>query len=137
MRIILSLLLGALFGSVLIFSEAFHWQRIQEMFHFESFHMYGLLFSAIGTGLISLIILKKFRARTVYGNELKLTPKPKQRFGNVLGGLIFGSGWAITGTCTAPVFILIGFKWQIGLIVLAGALLGVLLFGLLKSRLPE
>ena len=134
MRIILSLLLGALFGSILIFSEAFHWQRIQEMFHFESFHMYGLLFSAIGTGLISVYLLRKTRVKAVSGNEIQLKKKELQLRGNIIGGLIFGAGWAITGACTAPIFILVGFNWQIGLVVLAGAILGVLTFALTKQN---
>lgn len=134
MKIITSLFLGAAFGSILIFSEAFHWNRIQEMFRFESFHMFGLLFSAFATGFVSLYIIRKRKIKTISGNEIHLKKKELQLKGNIFGGLLFGAGWAITGACTAPIFILIGFKWQIGVIVLIGAILGVLLFAITKQR---
>jgi uncharacterized membrane protein YedE/YeeE len=137
MKIVLTLLLGFLFGNVLIASQAFSWFRIQEMFHFDSFHMYGLLFSAIGTGALSLFILKKFKVRSIKGNELEIKPKPAQISANIIGGLIFGLGWSISGACSAPLYILIGMHWHIGLILLAGALVGTLLYGIFKSKLPH
>ncbi|MFT6244689.1 MAG: putative membrane protein YedE/YeeE [Salibacteraceae bacterium] len=137
MKALTSLLLGFTFGAILIFSEAFHWYRIQEMFHFESFHMYGLLGSAILTGVISVLILKRFKVKSVYGTELKLVEKEPRRIGNVIGGLIFGMGWSLTGACTAPLIILAGWKWEIGLIGLGGALLGTLAFGLVKNKIPK
>ena len=137
MKIIVSILLGALFGAVLIFSEAFHWYRIQEMFHFKSFHMFGLLGTAILTGFVSVQLIKRYRLKSIYGNEIAVKPKPRQRFGNLIGGLFFGAGWALTGACTAPLLILVGYAWQVGAIAIGGALIGVLLFGLLKEKLPE
>lgn len=137
MKVVLSIGFGSLFGAILIASEAFQWNRIQEMFHFESFHMFGLLFSAIGTGFVSLQIIKRFRIKSVYGNEIQPKPKPRKRVGNVIGGLVFGSGWAITGACTAPLFIVLGYKWQVGLLILVGAIVGVLFYGLIRSKIPE
>ena len=137
MKIVITLVLGFLFGNVLIASQAFSWFRIQEMFHFDSFHMYGLLFSAIGTAALSLFILKKFKVRSIKGNELEVKPKPTQVSANVIGGLLFGLGWSISGACSAPLYILIGMHWQIGLILLAGALVGTFLYGTFKSKLPH
>ena len=137
MKIVITLVLGFLFGNVLIASQAFSWFRIQEMFHFDSFHMYGLLFSAIGTAALSLFILKKFKVRSIKGNELEVKPKPTQISANVIGGLLFGLGWSISGACSAPLYILIGMHWQIGLILLAGALVGTFLYGVSKSKLPH
>ena len=137
MRLLLTVGLGFLFGSILIASEAFHWYRIQEMFHFDSFHMFGVLFSAIATAAISLGLIKRFKVRTVHGNKIKVTPKQPKRFGNFIGGLFFGMGWALTGACTAPVLILVGLKWEIGLITLAGVLIGSLFFASINSKLPR
>ena len=107
------------------------------MFHFDSFHMYGILLSAISTGIISLWLIKKNKLKSSMGNAIQVVPKPRSKFGNIFGGLLFGIGWAFTGACTAPLFILLGFNWQIGFVSVLGALLGVLLYALLKSKLPE
>ncbi|MEY4603931.1 MAG: hypothetical protein RIT43_1223 [Bacteroidota bacterium] len=137
MKIVLTIILGFLFGNVLIASQAYSWFRIQEMFHFDSFHMYGLLFSAIGTAGLSLYFLKKLKVRSIYGNQLDVKPKPTQIAANVIGGLLFGLGWSISGACSAPLYILIGMHWQIGLILLVGALVGTFLYGAFKSKLPH
>ena len=113
MKLILTLLLGFGFGQILIFSQAFSWYRIQEMFHFESFHMFGLLFSAIGTAAISLIVIKRLGLKTVNGEEVVVKPKPIQLKANIIGGLIFGLGWSISGACSAPVYILVGMFWKV------------------------
>lgn len=137
MKIILTIVLGFLFGNILIAAQAFSWYRIQEMFHFDSFHMYGLLFSAIGTGALSLFILKKFKVRSIQGNELDVKPKPTQISANIIGGLIFGLGWSISGACSAPLYILVGMHWGIGLVLLLGALVGTFLYGIFKPKLPH
>jgi uncharacterized membrane protein YedE/YeeE len=137
MKIILTIVLGFLFGNILIAAQAFSWYRIQEMFHFDSFHMYGLLFSAIGTGALSLFILKKFKIRSIQGNELDVKPKPTQFSANIIGGLIFGLGWSISGACSAPLYILVGMHWVIGLVLLSGALVGTFLYGIFKPKLPH
>ena len=137
MKIVLTISLGALFSYVLIASGAFHWYRIQEMFHFDSFHMYGLLSSAILTASISVWIIKRVGLKSISGKLIQPERKERQPVGNIAGGFIFGIGWGLTGACTAPLFILIGLQWQIGLLIFAGAIVGTLAFGLLKSRLPK
>jgi len=137
MKSILTISLGMLFAAVLISSQAFHWYRIQEMFHFDSFHMYGLLGSAILTGVISVWCIKKWKISNVNGEEIRTNKKNIRPVGNSIGGLLFGLGWGITGACSAPVFILVGWKWQIGLISILGVLLGTLIFGALKNKLPK
>jgi uncharacterized membrane protein YedE/YeeE len=134
-RLIVTLGLGFIFGSILIASQAFTWYRIQEMFHFQSFHMFGLLFSAIGTSALSLWIIKKRKQRSVFGNELEIKPKPLEWKANLFGGLIFGLGWSISGACSAPVYILTGFHWPVGIALLLGALVGTIIFALLGSKL--
>ena len=136
-RFITTLVLGFCFGSVLIASQAFSWFRIQEMFHFRSFHMYGLLFSAIGTASLSLWIIRRYKVRSVSGNEIVVKPKPLEWKANLIGGLIFGLGWSISEACSAPVYILIGMHWKIGLILFSGALIGTLIFGLVQAKLPR
>jgi uncharacterized membrane protein YedE/YeeE len=137
MRTIATILIGFLFGWILILSEAFSWYRIQEMFHFKSFHMYGVLGSAIVTGALSLFILKKFSIKSINGNPLVIKPKPIQLKANIIGGLIFGIGWGLSGACSAPVFILAGKEWQIGGFLLLGSLLGVLIYGIFEDKLPK
>lgn len=137
MKTLVYIILGAYFGTILISSQAFHWNRIHEMFHFESFHMFGLLGSAIATGALGIWIIKRFKLKSISG--IPISPKRK-RFepaGNIVGGTLFGLGWGVTGACTAPLFILAGFQWQIGVICLIGALLGTLIFGLVKNKLPK
>lgn len=137
MKILISILFGMYFGTVLIASQAFHWYRIQEMFHFDSFHMYGLLGSAIATGALSVWILKKKKILSLNGNPVKMKQKELKPVGNSIGGLLFGIGWGITGACTAPIFILVGWNWQIGLVCIAGALIGTITFAALKNKLPK
>ena len=137
MKNIITIILGFLFGWILIGTEAFSWYRIQEMFHFQSFHMYGVLSSAILTGAISVFVLKKFKIKSINGNSIVIKPKPVQLKANVIGGLTFGLGWGLSGACSAPVFILAGKEWQIGWILLLGSLLGVLIYGILENKLPK
>ena len=137
MRIAVTVILGFVFGSVLISTEVFHWYRIQEMFHFDSFHMYGVLGSAIGTAALSIWLIKRFKVKSLSGKVIRIEQKKAQPFGNVVGGLLFGIGWGLTGACTAPVLILAGLKWEIGVVLLLGVLLGTLLFASVKSKLPK
>lgn len=101
------LFLGILFGTLLVKSEVISWFRIQEMFRLQSFHMYGIIGSAILTGAVAIFIIKKFRIKTIYGEQIEL---PKKTFskGQVYGGLVFGFGWALTGACPGPLFAQIG-----------------------------
>lgn len=135
-QLFITIFLGMIFGSTLIFADAFNWYRIQEMFYFESFHMYGLIGSAIFVGGISTWLLKKSKIKTIEKNEIRTTQKVLRPFGNTIGGIIFGAGWAFTGACTAPIFILVGFKWEIGLLALSGAIVGTILYGILSKKLP-
>ncbi len=137
MKIILTIIIGYLFGWILIGTEAFSWYRIQEMFHFQSFHMYGVLSSAIATGVLSLFLIKKFKIKSLDGNSIVLKPKPIQLKSNIIGGLIFGLGWGLSGACSAPVFILAGKEWQVGGVLLLGSLIGVMIYGIFESKLSR
>jgi uncharacterized membrane protein YedE/YeeE len=137
MKFLITLSLGFLFGAVLISSQVFHWYRIQEMFHFDSFHMFGVLGSAIATAAISIGLIKRYKLKSIAGNSIKPQAKKRKPFGNILGGLLFGIGWGLTGACTAPIIILLGLKWKIGLLLIAGALCGTLIFAIIKPKLPE
>lgn len=132
------LLAGILFGVVLVKSEAASWYRIQEMFHFQSFHMYGILFSAIITAAISIQILRRIEhKRTLDGHAIEIPCKEDGWIHYSLGGLIFGLGWGVIGLCPGPIFALIGTGSVGALIVLAGALHGTWLYGAYKTRLPH
>lgn len=135
-KTLITISLGALFGTVLIFADAFNWYRIQEMFHFDSFHMYGLIGSAIAVGGTLTLILKKFGIVSIEKNPISTKKKEIKPAGNTIGGLLFGAGWALTGACTAPIFILVGYKWEIGLLAFGGAIAGTLLYGILNRKLP-
>lgn len=132
------LLAGLLFGFVLVKSEAASWYRIQEMFHFQSFHMFGIMFSAIATGLVSVRLLKWLSLkRAIDGQAIEIPSKPPGRKNYVYGGLTFGIGWGLIGLCPGPVFALVGMGSLGALVVLAGALHGTWLYGALKDKLPH
>jgi uncharacterized membrane protein YedE/YeeE len=137
MKTIATILIGYLFGWILIGTEAFSWYRIQEMFHFQSFHMYGVLGSAIGTGALSLFLLKKLKIKSLSGNTISVKPKPIQLKANIIGGLTFGLGWGLSGACSAPVYILVGKEWQVGGFLLLGSIIGVLIYGIVEPKLPK
>jgi uncharacterized membrane protein YedE/YeeE len=127
---------GIFFGIVLMKSEAISWYRIQEMFRLESFHLYGVLGSAVITGIISVFLIKKFKARTIYGEPVKLYSKKFSK-GQIYGGLIFGAGWALTGACPGPLFALIGSGISVIFIVILSAIAGTWVYGKLRHRLPH
>ncbi|WP_233554541.1 YeeE/YedE family protein [Deinococcus cavernae] len=130
------LLVGVYFGVVLVKSEAASWYRLQEMFRFQSFHMYGLLGSAIATGLVTTALLRRY-GHTRDGQALHIPQKEKGWKRYVLGGICFGLGWGLTGLCPGPIFILLGAGiWPI-LIVFLFALIGTYLYGVLQPRLPH
>ena len=101
------MLVGILFGIIFVKSEVISWFRIQEMFRLQSFHMYGIIGSAVLTGMISVWIIKKFNIKTIHGEPISITPKQFNK-GQIYGGLLFGFGWAITGACPGPLFAQIG-----------------------------
>ncbi len=138
MRFLPYLLAGLGFGFVLIKSEAASWYRIMEMFYFQSFHMYGIMMSAIATGLVGVLLLKRYgRLLTLDGEPIVVPEKPPGRINYILGGTIFGLGWGIIGLCPGPIFSLVGMGSIGALAALAGALHGTWLYGLVKDRLPH
>jgi len=137
MKYFIHFILGLLFGIILIKSEVISWFRIQEMFRFQSFHMYGIIGSAIVVGFISTQLIKRFKIKTVSGNSVDLTPKPLMRVANFAGGSIFGLGWAFTGACPGPIYALIGYGYLSYIIVLLSAYFGTYIYGILRSRLPH
>lgn len=130
------LLFGMLFGIVLVKSEVISWFRIQEMFRLQSFHMYGVIGSAVVTGIISVWLIKKFNVKSIYGEEIKL-PQKKFNKGQVYGGLIFGFGWAITGACPGPLFALIGGGFTVIIVTLVSAIAGTWVYGYFREKLPH
>ncbi len=132
------LLAGALFGFTLIKAEAASWYRIMEMFHFDAFHMYGILFSAIATASISVWLMRRLAGHaSLEGSPIEIPRKEKGRYKFVLGGLIFGLGWGIIGLCPGPIFALVGMGSIGALAALFGALAGTWFYGLLRNHLPD
>lgn len=127
---------GILFGIILVKSEVISWFRIQEMFRLESFHMYGVIGSAVVTGIISVSIIKKFNIKTIYGEKIELYKK-KFNKGQIYGGLVFGLGWALTGACPGPLFAQIGTGAFVIIVTLLSAIAGTWVYGLIRERLPH
>lgn len=130
------LFVGILFGIVFVKAEIVSWFRIQEMFRLQSFHMYGIIGSAIAVGMLSVFLIKKFNIKTIYGEEIKFHPK-KFNMGQVYGGLIFGLGWAITGACPGPLFAQIGTGATVIAVTLLSAIAGTWVYGYLRDKLPH
>ena|SRR5690606_2746272 len=137
MKAIKYIIVGFIFGIVLTKSEAVSWYRIYEMFHFQSFHMYGIIMTAIVTGVIGIQMIKKRQMKDIKGSPIVIADKEKGSARYWIGGTIFGLGWALAGTCPGPIFILIGAGFISVIIVLVGALMGTFLYGLLKNYLPH
>lgn len=131
------LFIGIFFGIVMFKSEAASWFRIYEMFRFESFHMYGIIGSALFLGILGVQIIKRKGLKSFYGETIKIAPKERGFKKYLFGGIIFGLGWALAGACPGPIYTLIGAGYVSVIVVLIGALLGAFLFGLLKKRLPQ
>lgn len=136
MKNIKYLITGVLFGIILVKSEVISWFRIQEMFRLQAFHMYGIIGSAIITGIISIQLIRYFKIKTI-NNEAVVIPQKKFQWGNVYGGLIFGLGWAITGACPGPLFAQIGSGFLVIGITLLSAIAGTWVYGLLHDKLPR
>lgn len=127
---------GLLFGILLVKSEVISWFRIQEMFRLQSFHMYGVIGSAVVTGIISIWLIKKFQFKTISGEHIILSPK-KFNKGQIFGGLLFGFGWALTGACPGPLFAQIGTGATVVSVTLLSAVAGTWVYGYLKNKLPH
>ena len=128
---------GIIFGIVLVKSEAVSWYRIFEMFKFQSFHMYGIIGTAVGTGIVLLLISKFAKTKNILGTNIRVPIKDKGFTRYILGGTIFGLGWALCGACPGPMYILVGTGLFSILIVIAAAILGTFVYGLLKTKLPH
>jgi uncharacterized membrane protein YedE/YeeE len=136
MRLLKYSLIGIFFGIILIKSQVVSWFRIQEMFRLQSFYMYGVIGSAIITGMISVMIIKKFRIKTFSGDPI-LIPVKSFHWGNVIGGLLFGLGWAITGACPGPLFAQIGGGFVVVILTLLSAIAGTWVYGRIRTKLPH
>lgn len=128
---------GILFGIIMSKSEAISWFRIQEMFRFQSFHMYGFMGTAVVLGSLAVFLIKRFKINDYQGQPIAFKDKDKGFPRYMLGGTIFGLGWALTGACPGPMFVNIGHGYFGMLIVIFGALAGTYLYGVIKNRLPH
>ncbi len=137
MKVLKYLLVGFVFGIVLTKSEAVSWYRIYEMFQFQSFHMYGIIMVAIGTGIIGIQIIKRKNIKDIKGLPIEIADKEPGSIRYWVGGTLFGLGWALVGACPGPIYILIGAGFWSILIVLLGALIGTYLYGVFKDKLPH
>jgi len=127
---------GTLFGIIAVKSEIISWFRIQEMFRLTSFHMYGVIGTAVIVGMISIQIIKRLNIKTLSGEKISIAPKSFQK-GQIYGGLIFGFGWAITGACPGPLFAQIGSGFGVITVTLLSAIFGTWVYGYFKNKLPN
>lgn len=130
------LIVGIFFGIVFVKAEVVSWFRIQEMFRLQSFHMYGIIGSAVLIGMISVYIIKKFKIKTIHGETLEFHAKQFNK-GQIYGGLIFGFGWAVTGACPGPLFAQIGTGATVIAVTLFSAIAGTWVYGYLREKLPH
>lgn len=137
MKYLKFLIIGIVFGIILTKSQVISWFRIYEMFRFQSFHMFGIIGSAVGLGIIWILLIKKLKLNSLSGDAIKISPKEASIPRYLLGGIIFGLGWAMTGACPGPMFILVGNGFSVILIAILSGLLGTYVYGLLKNRLPH
>jgi uncharacterized membrane protein YedE/YeeE len=135
MRNLKYLFVGVFFGLVLTKGEAISWYRIQEMFRFESFHMFGIFMTAIPTGAILLLLIRKLKIKTLEGEEIEM-PKKEYHHGIIIGSLLFGFGWALTGACPGPIYAQIGSGTLVAIVTLLSALAGTWCYGYFQKYLP-
>ena len=137
MKYLKFILLGVVFGIMFVKAEVVSWFRIYEMFRFESFHMYGIIGSAVILGVISTMTIKKKRVRDMYGNDIIFMDKMRTWPRYIIGGIIFGLGWAMTGACPGPMFTLLGAGFPIMIVVIISAIIGTWIYGALRDHLPH
>ncbi|QLG46218.1 DUF6691 family protein [Costertonia aggregata] len=137
MKFLKFLFIGVFFGIVLVKSEAVSWYRIYEMFKFQSFHMYGIIGSAVILGMAGIYLIKIFKVKSFEGQPINFQPKQKSFVRYILGGTVFGLGWALAGACPGPMYILLGTGIYSMLIVIMAAVLGTFMYGILKHKLPH
>jgi len=128
---------GILFGIIMTKSEALSWYRIQEMFRFQSFHMYGIIGTAVTIGIAAVWLIKRKQLKDFTGKEIVIHDKEKGMVRYLAGGIIFGLGWALTGSCPGPLFVNLGYGYFSMGIVIASAIAGTYLYGVVKDRLPH
>ena len=131
------LLIGILFGIVMTKSEAISWFRIQEMFRFQSFHMYGIMMVAVLLGVLIHYFTKLKSLNDFFGNSIQIKDKPKTYVASIAGGTIFGLGWAMTGACPGPLYVLAGNGHFVIILIILSALVGTFTYGFVKNRLPH
>ena len=137
MKFLKFLFLGIIFGIIMTKAEIISWFRIYEMFRFESFHMYGIIGSAILLGVLYIQIIKRFNIKTIDGLDIEIAPKKSGFIRYFVGGTIFGLGWAVTGACPGPMFVLLGNGFLTVFIIILGSILGTFIYGLLREKLPH
>jgi uncharacterized membrane protein YedE/YeeE len=137
MKALKYIFVGFIFGIVLTKSEAVSWYRIYEMFHFQSFHMYGIIGTAIAVGLLGVQIIKRKNIKSFKGEPIVIADKEPGSYRYWIGGLFFGLGWALVGACPGPIFILIGAGFLPVIFILVGALIGTFIYGAVKDFLPH
>ncbi len=137
MKFLKFLSVGILLGIILVKSEAVSWYRIYEMFRFEALHMYGIIGSAVGVGMLGLFLFKRMGVKDVAGNSIALPQKKKSVIRYLVGGSLFGLGWALTGACPGPMYVLIGTGNYSVVLLIFAALIGTFAYGLVKEKLPH
>ena len=129
--------MGILFGIILSKAEIISWYRIQEMFRFQSFHMYGVIGSAVVFGILAIQVIKRMKLKDAQGEMITVSTQEPSYARNLIGGTIFGLGWAITGACPGPLFILLGHEGWVFIIPILSAMLGTFAYGVLSPKLPH
>ena len=137
MKNALGLILGLLFGLILVKAEVLSWFRIQEMFAFQSFHMYGIIGSAVGVGALSVFVIRRMKVKSLEGNVITLQDKAPRYTSAYLGGTLFGLGWAMTGACPGPMYALVGSGTTVMLLAVLAGVLGVYVYAALRDKLPH
>ncbi len=137
MKTLKYLITGTVFGIIMFKSEAASWFRIFEMFQFDSFHMYGIIGSALATGVIGIQLVKGLKLRSFSGEEIIIPPKAKGWKNYLFGGIVFGLGWGLVGACPGPIFTLVGAGFLPIILVFVFAVLGTFVYGILKPKLPH
>ena len=137
MKYLKFLLVGVIFGITMAKAEIISWFRIYEMFRFDSFHMYGVIGSAVVLGIIFVQIIKRSHLKDMYGEEIKINDKNKSIKRYLFGGIVFGLGWALVGACPGPMFVLLGYGYYTILIIILGAIGGTFVYGALREKLPH
>ena len=137
MKNALGLILGLLFGLILVKAEVLSWFRIQEMFAFQSFHMYGIIGSAVGVGALSVFLIRRMKVKSLEGNVITVQDKAPRYTSAYLGGTLFGLGWAMTGACPGPMYALVGSGTTVMLLAVLAGVLGVYVYAALRDKLPH